>query len=459
MNFISTIFWISLVLVYIIWKVFIRKNTEKLFLLCSSLSLYTLFYPIHALNIILVSASTYYITKKISKLRIVFSIFLNLSHLLFYKYTTYFLPSSLIFSSPSFNLIIPIGISFYTFQNLSYIFDINKNKNLRYHRFTDYLLYISFFPQLVAGPIVRSNFFAAQINRKRKTSIVYFFCGLERIFHGLFLKLVIADNLSILVNQNWNQTYYIENGSQLPFYLIIAFGCQIFGDFAGYSLIAIGIALMFGIILPRNFRSPYISGSLSKFWQRWHRTLSKWIRDYLYIPLGGNRGSKTKITIIIVFVMVVSGIWHGNTFSFAIWGFLHGIALAVDRYISMQLIKFNTIKSIRLLNFIQAKFCFITVMVLWIFFREQNIFHALLIFRSLILGDFILGEFYNLLLSYPIAFYSIIAVILIHIFSYLRQFKSYSRISVINRFIICVFCVLNCLLLHGNSSNFIYFRF
>ena len=460
MNFISPIFWIIILFFYIIWRFFISNKYNSIFLLIISSIIYSIFYPLHTLNIIIVSIFTYLLNKNNNLSLRLISIILNISHLLFYKYHELIFPDNLSFSSPSYDLVIPVGISFYTFQNLSYIFDLHRNKVKNYKCYSDYLLYITFFPQLVAGPIVRSNFFVSQLRSLRKNHKFFFWGGIERIIHGLFLKLVVADNIAVLMNDKWDKTYYWENGSDLPFCLIIAFGCQIFGDFAGYSLIAIGLALLFGFVLPRNFRSPYIACSLSKFWQRWHRTLSKWILDYLYIPLGGNKNPKINICILLVIVMLISGLWHGNTLSFGLWGALHGIALIIDRYILETKIRItkNTIVK-KTYKISQVIFCFVTVMTLWIFFREQNVFLALHTLRSLLIGEFSIPRIYNLFSAYPLSFYAILIVITWHIFGYLRNYKGYSQLRLLDRILLSLFFITNCIFVPGNSTEFIYFRF
>ena len=345
-------------------------------------------------------------------------------------------------------------------QNLSYIFDLYRKKATPYKNCCDYLLYISFFPQLVAGPIVRASFFLSQLKNRRKIGKAHLLGGLERIIHGLFLKLVVADNLAEFVNNNWENAYYIENGAELPLCLIIAFGCQIFGDFAGYSLIALGVALSFGIVLPRNFRSPYIASSLSEFWQRWHRTLSKWIRDYLYIPLGGSRQTKARIAIVLVLVMTASGLWHGNTMSFGFWGALHGFALVLDRFTFRTAARKTENEMVRTcISFSRALFCFGTVMILWVFFREQSTFLALLFLRSLFMGEFSLTNLQALLADNPLAAYAFAIVVFTHATAYARQRKRISYFKGLDRVFICIFCVINCLFVYGSSSTFIYFRF
>ncbi len=462
MNFVSPIFWIALVPIYLIWRIgFSNKGkTEARFLLGASLFLYSIYFPFHLFNIVIVTVITFKLTQKEKASHTFLAVGINCLHLFFYKYHEIFFPASRLFSSPQFDLIIPIGISFYTFQNLSYIFDLHRKKASPYQNCYDYLLYISFFPQLVAGPIVRSGFFLSQWKNRRKIGKAHLLGGLERIIHGLFLKLVVADNLAEFVNNNWEKAYLIENGAELPLCLIIAFGCQIFGDFAGYSLIALGIALLFGIVLPRNFRSPYIASSLSEFWQRWHRTLSRWIRDYLYIPLGGGRQTKARIAIVLVIVMTASGLWHGNTMSFGLWGALHGIALALDRFTLRKAArKTENELARRCISLSRALFCFGTVMILWIFFREQSTFLALHFMRSLFMGDFSLVNLQALVIGNPLATYACAIVVFTHAMAYARQRKSLPYFKPMDRILICLFCSMNCLFVYGSSSTFIYFRF
>lgn len=461
MNFTSPIFWIVLFFTYLMWLTVLSNGgrKERIYLLASSLLIYSIYFPFHAVNIVSIS----YITFKLSCLggtKYKFTaIIINILHLLFYKYNQIFLPVSYLNVSPRFELLIPVGISFYTFQNLSYIFDVNRKNIKLCNTFSDYLLYISFFPQLVAGPIVRYNFFIKQLHRK-KINFQKFIAGCERIIYGLFLKLVIANNLASFVDHNWINAYYIENGSVWPLLLLLAFSCQIFADFSGYSLIAIGIALLFGIVLPQNFRAPYISLSVSEFWQRWHRTLSRWIRDYLYIPLGGNRQRGSRIFFVLIVVMGLSGLWHGNTLSFGLWGVLHGLALTFDRLVIK---KFSS--SISHSNFrnyfilIQFAYCFAFITFTWIFFREQNIYFSLLFVRTLLCGEWCNLRLIEIIQNNPMFCYSLFIIVVIHYYAFLRQRRNLKRLSLECRIYLFIYCVSNCVYLYGSDSSFIYFRF
>lgn len=462
MNFTSPIFWIILFFLFLIWiSLFYKEGKkERIYLLGSSLLVYSIYFPLHALNIVFVSYLTYKLSGLHGKKYRYLSIILNIIHLLFYKYNQVFFPVSYLSTTPRFEMLIPVGISFYTFQNLSYIFDLNRKNSKFCKTFTDYLLYISFFPQLVAGPIVRYGYFINQINQRRKMNFKKFLTGCERIIYGLFLKLVIANNLASFVDHNWSKAYYIENGSEWPLFLVLAFSFQIFADFSGYSLIAIGIAFLFGIVLPQNFRAPYISLSLSEFWQRWHRTLSRWIRDYLYIPLGGNRQRGSRIFFVLIVVMGLSGLWHGNTFSFGLWGVLHGVALTFDRFVIKKFtIGISHSNFRRYFTLIQFAYCFGFITFTWIFFREQNIYFSLLFTRSLILGNLSFSKLYEIALSNPVIIYSLIIVVIIHYYAFLRQRRKLKRLSFEYRIYLSFFCVFNCVYLCGSDASFIYFRF
>jgi len=462
MNFTSPIFWIVLFFIYLIWiTIFCEKGKkERFYLLGSSLLIYSIYFPFHAINIISVT----YLTYKLSSLNGVnfryIAIAINILHLLFYKYNQLFFPTSYLNVAPRFEMLIPVGISFYTFQNLSYIFDLSRKQSKCCKCFTDYLLYISFFPQLVAGPIVRYSYFIKQLNNRRKMNFKKFVVGCERIIYGLFLKLVIANNLAFFVDQNWDKAYYIENGADWPLFLILAFSFQIFADFSGYSLIAIGIALLFGIVLPQNFRAPYISLSLSEFWQRWHRTLSRWIKDYLYIPFGGNLLKGWHMIFVLVVIMGLSGFWHGNTLSFGLWGILHGLALAFERFVVSKYKSRISVSCFKkYVSFIRFTYCFGVVAFTWIFFREQNTYFSLLFIRSLFFGEWSSSRLSEITVNNPMFLYSLMIILVIHTFAFMRQRRSLKSLSIENRIYLCAFCIINCIYLYGSDASFIYFRF
>lgn len=274
---------------------------------------------------------------------------------------------------------LPIGISFYTFHGISLLADIyrgnttifsERRASLSKH-LTETLLYLVFFPQLIAGPIIKAKDFYPQVNLKRYQDID--FSGSFRILViGYFLKSVVADNLSELTT--WiSYPYYQWQSSGNLLLLLYGYSVQIFADFAGYSLIAIGLAKLLGYKLPDNFNFPYLSSSISEFWRRWHISLSSWLRDYLYIPLGGNKRGEVRTYANLIIVMFLGGLWHGAAWSFAIWGLWHGIGLAVERPCLGSSIFTSTnpvVKGIRIF----AVFNFVTIG--WLFFKLQDFSQA-----------------------------------------------------------------------------------
>lgn len=273
------------------------------------------------------------------------------------------------FSPTPWNIILPVGISFYTFHTLSYIFDIYRRKIVPWNSFTDYCLYVAFFPSLVAGPIVRASDFLPQCPREKKISPNKFSWGMLMFFFGLFQKMVIADyfmapiaNRAYAAHQNigvldaWGGT--------------LAFSLQIYSDFAGYSMCAIGLALCFGFGLRRNFHAPYAALGFSDFWRRWHISLSSWLRDYLYIPLGGNRFGNARTYVNLMLTMLIGGLWHGASWTFVVWGGLHGLYLCAERFLNLRnTAQVTTLKISSI--FIILRTYFLTCLT-WVFFRAHD---------------------------------------------------------------------------------------
>ena len=216
---------------------------------------------------------------------------------------------------------------------MSYTMDIFRGKSKPYERFHDFACYASFFPQLVAGPIVRSKEFLDQIENPKEFSFSRVRLGLTLIVYGLFKKMVIADNVALHVNHIFAEGAALDN-SALVWWGALCFGIQIYCDFSGYTDIALGSAHLLGVELPENFRTPYAATSPRDFWRRWHISLSTWLRDYLYIPLGGSRNGARTMAFALMMTMLLGGLWHGASWNFVIWGFLHGILLLINRYLS-----------------------------------------------------------------------------------------------------------------------------
>jgi len=264
---------------------------------------------------------------------------------------------------------LPIGISFITFQKLSYILDCYNRKVKPLDDLWDYVLYILLFPQLIAGPIVRFNEIADQLkDRSANNTIDDKLSGLIRFIIGLSKKVLIANTLGEVVDDIFMQSPDLI-GTPMAWLGIVAYSFQIYYDFSGYSDMAIGIARMLGFRFPENFNFPYISQNITEFWRRWHITLSNWMRDYLYIPLGGNRVSSNRLYLNLCIVFLISGFWHGAAWTFIFWGAFHGFFLVLDRLFLVNFLK-------RLGKIPSVILTYLVVLIGWIFFRSPNFSYA-----------------------------------------------------------------------------------
>ena len=309
------------------------------------------------------------------------SILTNLSILGFFKYYNFFISEflsltkviGLTVSLPIYEIALPVGISFFTFQTMSYTIDVYRGNSKPAKSFSDFALFVCFFPQLVAGPIERYDTLMPQILNPRKKEENDFSIGLYHVILGLFKKVVVADNLSLFVD-----AIYSSNPSQITGLDCLigtyAFAFQIYCDFSGYSSIAQGIAKWIGFDLSFNFKMPYFSKSPSDFWQRWHITLSSWLRDYLYIPLGGNRRGKLLTVRNLMLTMLIGGLWHGAGWAFIAWGGFHGLLLCTYRYIvpADKQVNNSNIKN-KLIGFLQRIIFFNLICIAWIFFRSNAV--------------------------------------------------------------------------------------
>jgi len=263
------------------------------------------------------------------------SLAINLGLLGYFKYAGFLLESVAELSGRSGftapEIVLPIGISFFTFQAMSYLVDVYRGDIAAERSFPRVACYISFFPQLVAGPIVRAGGFLYQFERRRRLRWRVFAEGAYLIIRGLFLKVVVADNLGEIVDAHWGKAVAGDAPPLVALSVLVFFASQLYCDFAGYTDIARGLAYQLGFRLPINFNAPYLAGTFTDFWRRWHITLSTWFRDYVYVPLGGNRHGRARAYINLLLVMLVAGLWHGARWTFVIWGAVHGLAVAVER--------------------------------------------------------------------------------------------------------------------------------
>ncbi len=322
----------------------------------------------------------------------------NLGILFFFKYANFFSESlrftlaqfNIFYDVPMFHFLLPVGISFYTFQSLSYSIDVYRGVKKPERHFGIFALYVSFFPQLVAGPIERSTHLLPQFYQEKMFDADRFISGLRLMLWGFFKKLVIADRLAIYVNEIYNHPAEYQGLALLIATYFFAF--QIYCDFSGYSDIAIGAARIFGYDLMKNFRQPYFSQSVGEFWHRWHISLSTWFRDYFYIPLGGSRVAKARWYANLMIVFVMSGLWHGANWTFVLWGFLHGFYLVfaiITRTVRTSLIRvLQLTKFPKVHNFLRVFIIFHLTTFAWIFFRANSIPETFYIIEKIFTLDF-----------------------------------------------------------------------
>lgn len=295
-------------------------------------------------------------------------------------------PFTIPISSFTANLVLPVGISFYTFQTISYVIDVYRDNEVPEYHFGKYATFISFFPQLVAGPIERTSDLLPQIKAKHYFDYNKATYGMKQISWGVFKKVVIADTLALFVDSMYGD--FLHYNGMVLFIVAVLFSIQIYCDFSGYSDIAIGTAKLFGIDLMTNFSSPYFSKSIKDFWSRWHISLSTWFRDYVYIPLGGNRCSKTKNALNLFITFVLSGLWHGANKTFIVWGAIHGLGQIIEKNLLplQKNNKFDMKLPSRIMKGIRIIVVFVFVSFAWIFFRADSLWDARYIITSMFVG-------------------------------------------------------------------------
>lgn len=443
-----------------------------LFLLIASYYFYMNWKPVYA---VLIFTSTFLTwicgvliqnteIKLRKRLFLTISLILNFSILIIYKYFN-FLNSTLkalientglSWDVPNLDLLLPVGISFYTFQAVGYTIDVYRGTIKAERHFGIYALFISFFPQLVAGPIERASNLLPQFHEKKYFKLENLIIGLRFAFWGYFLKLVLADRLSIYVDAVFNNAHNHNGSSHLLASIMFAF--QIYGDFAGYSLIAIGVAKILDFNLMTNFNRPYFSINITTFWSRWHISLSTWFKDYLYIPMGGSKVSSLRHYFNIFVTFFVSGIWHGANFTFIVWGTLHGLFLMFEKFLGLTKSKVNF--KLTLGNFLRLSITFIAVVFAWIFFRANNLTDAFYMIEQIFTN-----VFKPIFVKWDVFFASLLAISILIVKEtvdemFLEKFELFcNRNYYVRPFFSAV--LLSIILLFGvfNSGQFIYFQF
>ena len=382
---------------------FLVKNikVKNYILLIFSLLFYAWGEPIYIVIMLLSIIVTYIagivINKSINKkIALIISILLLLSSLLFFKYYNFLIDN--INSIFNINIVksklsLPIGISFYTFQAISYLIDVYRNKTKVQNNIFYLALYISLFPQLIAGPIVRYETIENEI-RERKHTLDNVVDGIKRFIIGLSKKVIIANNMALIVDTIFDSG--IIPGTFIIYLAAICYTLQIYYDFSGYSDMAIGLGKMFGFSFLENFNYPYIAKSITDFWRRWHISLSSWFRDYVYIPLGGSRVKTIKIIRNILIVWMLTGFWHGANWNFIIWGLYYGILLLIEKFVLKNILE-------KIPNIFKHLITLFLVIIGWVIFRITNIntlletLKYMFIFRGENIQQFILNNLYILI--------------------------------------------------------------
>ncbi len=459
MVFSSSVFLFGFLPILLVSYYFISDKWKNVVLLIASLLFYAWGEPKNIV-IMLVSIVVNYVLsilietkEKYSKLWMIVSVVYDLGILFVFKYLNFTV--DIINSITKKGIVVdeialPIGISFYTFQIMSYVIDVYKKDVKAQKSILDLALYISLFPQLIAGPIVRY----VDIEKQIKTRSVNFdsiYIGMTRFIIGFSKKILLADQLSLLVD-----IVFAENNASIfsNWIGIIAYALQIYYDFSGYSDMAIGLGKIFGFDFLENFNYPYISQSIQEFWRRWHISLSSWFRDYVYIPLGGSRKGKIRTYLNLIIVFFLTGLWHGASWNFIVWGLFYVLFLIIERLGFKNIL----IKLPRVIRHIYALF---VILIGWVFFRADTLMDALIYIKGMftISGQDV--AYFNYDMNGQYWFCIIVGIILVipykNISKMIEEKKQFSMVS--DFIIIAVFIVAICYLIGSGYSPFLYFRF
>ena len=393
MVFNSLTFFLFFSIVLVFYRLNVSWTVKKTGLVCFSYLFYAAWNPPFVILLWISTLVDWKAGSKIfasrgkfqKRMYLILSLGVNLGLLGFFKYGNFLLDNfisllgwfNIAYHPLRPDIILPVGISFYTFQSMSYTIDVYRGRMKPWCSFADFSLYVTFFPQLVAGPIVRATDFLPQCVNEKTASARQMFWGGFLLVTGLFEKVFIADTLlAPVADAVFTKTG--QAGCMDAWIGALAFSAQIFFDFAGYSTCAIGVALCMGFVLPDNFRFPYGALGFSDFWQRWHISLSSWLRDYLYIPLGGNRNGNLRTYINLMLTMLIGGIWHGASWRFLVWGGLHGTFLVLERFIKEKWAPVSSENQV-FMPFVTALGTYLLIVTTWVFFRAQNFSEAFVV--------------------------------------------------------------------------------
>lgn len=439
-------------IVFIVNKL-LPKKYKNLWLFFASLFFYAWGEPIY---ILIMLFSTFFdytngrlmvgASDKKKKLILINSIVVNLGILFFFKYSDFFIKvvNEFGFNIKPLNLALPLGISFYTFQTLSYTIDCYRGRVNIADNIVDFGLFVTSFPQLIAGPIVKYIDVEKEL-KERDDSLNSYNVGMRIFIEGLFLKVLLANKFGEIFN---SFTFADASSKTLVFLKLVAYSLQIYFDFAGYSKMAIGMGRMLGFHFPENFNYPYISKSITEFWSRWHMTLSSWFKEYVYIPLGGNRVGKARHIFNIFVVWFLTGFWHGADYNFILWGMYFFVVLILEKYFFLKILE-------KMPKFISHIYTMVIILFSWVLFTSTDLKDIGAFFSSLSSKPFFSGEVTSFLLQYGILF--IIGIL----FSTPRPKKLFEKQkeSIQIAVLTIAFLLSLAALVAGNYNPFLYFRF
>lgn len=456
MLFSSNVFLFCFLPVAILLYYTVFKKTNKgrnAFLLFISLFFYAWGEPVYVLLMIFSLVINYICgiaiaNDRFKKTVLITGIVLNLSSLFVFKYFDFTVTTINAVAKcniPLLSLSLPIGISFYTFQGISYLIDVYRGEGTAQKNFMNVALYISFFPQLIAGPIVRYTQIEKQLTQ-RNHSFKAFSSGVERFVLGLGKKAFLSNNLALIADNAFELSKNSTASVLMSWLGIIAYTLQIYFDFSGYSDMAIGLGKMFGFELPENFNFPYIARSVSEFWRRWHMTLQGWYRDYIYIPIGGNRVALPRYIFNVFVVWLLTGLWHGANWTFVIWGLMYFVLLISEKYLKLN----------KLPRVIGHCMTLLFVMLGWVVFRSDNITQAIIYLKNMFfLNNNPVSDYNFILYIREYAFFLIPGIIFsMPVYKYIRKNE-----WIKNVFLILVFAVSVSYIVRGTYNPFIYFNF
>ena len=471
MAFNSFPFLVFISLFFLIWTLFKTRPNLKYLFIVSILFVFFGWLDCRFLFLILFSGFIDFFAAqaigsdpKRAKVWLVLSVLINLASLSLFKYSIFFATQiehflayfsvqvNLTENLPEFTYLLPVGISFYTFQSMSYTIDVYRGKLRPTPNVLHFFSYLVMFPQLVAGPIVRAKDFLYQLKKNRSVSAIQFSNGIKLIILGYFQKTVVADNLGVFVD---NAFAGVDNGLGLYWWVVmLCFAFQIYFDFSGYTQIARGLAKLMGYHFKMNFNHPYLAISLRDFWGRWHISLSTWFRDYVYIPLGGSRKGALRSHFNLWITMLLSGLWHGAQLNFVLWGAYHGVILSLERGVKRAQLLKGTVAP-KPLNWILTMF---VVLIGWVFVRATSLFQI----KEILNGLFTMDLSTHFIKAYldPVLFL-ILAVLYEGLYPLLKKQRGLKRV-IKNRIVepvLYAIVITAIVFLRGPEKEFIYFQF